>query len=58
MPVRDFRARGKLKLVEITVAVASSDVDLCALCEGRIDRFDRVTFEASGHCCGCQATLR
>lgn len=44
--VRDFRARGKLTLVVATV-------DRCTLCEGAIDRFDRIRFETHGRCCTC-----
>jgi hypothetical protein len=49
-PVRDFRARGRLVLVEATI-------DRCVLCEGAIDRFDRNTFSVAGRCCACHQEL-
>lgn len=57
-PVRDFRARGKLKLVEVQVTAVAVEIDRCGLCEGAIDRFDGHAFEANRRCCGCRAALQ
>jgi hypothetical protein len=56
--LRDFRARGTLKVVRVEAAVAAEpDRDRCALCDGIVDRFDWELWLISGHCCGCEASL-
>lgn len=55
--VRDFRARGKLTLVEASVVTVVVEIDRCGLCDGAIDRFDRYVFGGTGHCCGCRSAL-
>ena len=54
-PVRDFRARGQLRLVQAAGAKVESDA--CVVCEATIDRFDRATFLVAARCCACESAL-